>query len=70
MANKKQDEPAAWLEETQGVRLEPARLHEAVKVARRLGAMTGAADTALPFGAEPSGFAPAQARLAAKGQRG
>jgi hypothetical protein len=70
MADEDPYAPAAWLEETQGVRLAPERLREAVKVARRLGAMADAADSALPFGAEPSGFAPAQSRLATKGERG
>jgi len=70
MADKDPTAAAAWLQETQGVRLESERLREAVQVARRLGAITDAADRALPFGAEPSGFAAAQARLAAKGTRG
>ena len=47
---------AAWLARMQGVRLDEARLREPAATARRIGEIANAADTALPFGAEPAGF--------------
>ena len=54
---------AAWLARMQGVALDEARVREPAATARRLGARASAADTALPFGAEPAGFLLAQAAL-------
>lgn len=54
---------AAWLERIQGVRLDPARVREPAATAERIGNLASAADTALPFGAEPSGLALVRARL-------
>jgi hypothetical protein len=63
MADDEAARTAAWLERIQGVRLDPARVKEPAATAERIGRLTDAAGTALPFGAEPSGFALAQARL-------
>jgi hypothetical protein len=63
---------AGWLRQTQGVDLEPAALREPAGAAAKLGALVGEAARDLPFGAEPSGFDVATARLktAAGGQGG
>jgi hypothetical protein len=63
---------ATWLRHTQGVEIEPERLREPAGAAAALGALVGAAAADLPFGAEPSGFDAAIARLstAADGQGG
>ncbi len=55
---------ATWLRKTQGVEIEPAALREAAAAAAALGALVGAAAAELPFGAEPSGFDAAIAKLA------
>ncbi len=61
---------ATWLRHTQGVDIEPAALREPAGAAAQLGALVGAAVADLPFGAEPSGFDAAIAKLsiAASGQ--
>ncbi len=56
-----------WLRLTQGVELEPAALREPAGAAAALGALVGAAAAELPFGAEPSGFDAAIAKLAEAG---
>ncbi len=63
---------ATWLRHTQGVEIEPATLREPAGAAAALGALVGAAAAGLPFGAEPSGFDAAIAKLsvAAGGQGG
>ena len=53
-----------WLRLTQGVELEPADLRAPAGAAAALGALVGAAAAELPFGAEPSGFDAAIAKLA------
>ncbi len=55
---------ATWLRKTQGVEIEPAALDAAAGAAAALGALVGAAAAELPFGAEPSGFDAAIAKLA------
>lgn len=55
---------ASWLRQTQGVEMEPAALREPAGAVVRLGAQVGAAAQDLPFGAEPSGFNIAIAKLA------
>ncbi len=55
---------AAWLRKTQGVDIEPARLRQPAAAAAELGALVGEAATDLPFGAEPSGFDAAIAKMA------
>ncbi len=55
---------ATWLRHTQGVEIEPADLREPAAAAATLGALVGAAAADLPFGAEPSGFDAAIAKLA------
>lgn len=62
---------AAWLRRTQGIDLEPALLG-APAAAAKLNALIGEAAEALTFGAEPSGFDAAIAKLsvAAGGQGG
>ncbi len=61
---------ATWLRHTQGVDIEAAALREPAGAAATLGALVGAAAADLPFGAEPSGFDAAIAKLsiAASGQ--
>ncbi len=63
---------ATWLRHTQGVEIEPERLREPAAAAAALGALVGAAAAEMPFGAEPSGFDAAIAKLsvAAGGERG
>ena len=58
---------ATWLRKTQGVELEPVRLRAPAAAAAALGALVGEAAAELPFGAEPSGFDAAIAKLAEKG---
>ncbi len=53
-----------WLRLTQGVELEPAALREPAGAAAALGVLVGAAAAELPFGAEPSGFDAAIAKMA------
>lgn len=67
MADDEAARAAAWLERMQDVRLDPARVREPAATAQRIGRLAGAADSALPFGAEPSGFALAQAQLRRSG---
>jgi len=55
---------ATWLRHTQGVEMEPAALGGPAAAAAALGALVGAAAQDLPFGAEPSGFDAAIAKLA------
>ena len=55
-ADRDESELAAWLSVMQGVDLDETRLREPAATARRLSGLAGAADTALPFGAEPSGY--------------
>ncbi len=55
---------ATWLRHTQGVEIEPATLREPAGAAAALGTLVGAAAADLPFGAEPSGFHAAIAKLA------
>ncbi len=54
---------ATWLRHTQGVEIDPESLREPAGAAARLGALVGAAAKSLPFGAEPSGFDAAIAKL-------
>ncbi len=58
---------ATWLRKTQGVEIDPESLREPAAAAAALGALVGAAAAELPFGAEPSGFDVAIAKLAEKG---
>lgn len=62
-------ELAAWLSVMQGVELDEALLREPAATARRLSGLAGAADAALPFGAEPAGFYLAQAALRRGGEK-
>ena len=55
---------ATWLRKTQGVDIEPESLREPAAAAAKLGALIGEAAAELPFGAEPSGFDAAIAKLA------
>ncbi len=55
---------ATWLRHTQGVDIEAERLRESAGAAVKLGALVGAAAADLPFGAEPSGFDAALAKMA------
>ncbi len=55
---------AIWLRQTQGVDMEPAALRAPAEAAAALGTLVGAAAAELPFGAEPSGFDAAIAKLA------
>ena len=58
---------ATWLRHTQGVDIEPERFRGPADAAAALGALVGEAAAGLPFGAEPSGFDTAIAKLAEKG---
>ena len=58
---------ATWLRQTQGIDMEPAALRAPAGAAAGLGALVGAAAADLPFGAEPSGFDAAIAKMAEKG---
>ncbi len=58
---------ATWLRHTQGVEIEPESLREPAGAAARLGALIGEAAADLPFGAEPSGFDAALAKMAEEG---
>ncbi len=58
---------ATWLRKTQGVDMEPESLRAPAGAAAALGALVGAAAAGLPFGAEPSGFDAAIAKMAEKG---
>ncbi len=58
---------ATWLRHTQGVEIEPESLREPAGAAARLGALIGEAAADLPFGAEPSGFDAAIAKMAEEG---
>ncbi len=55
---------ATWLRKTQGVAMGPESLRGPAEAAAALGALVGAAAAELPFGAEPSGFDAAIAKLA------
>ncbi len=57
---------ATWLRKTQGVDMEPESLREPAGAAAALGTLVGAAAAELPFGAEPSGFDAAIAKLAGR----
>ncbi len=61
------DDLGVWLKRFQSADLEAARLREPAATARRLAALANAADRALPFGTEPSGFTLAQRRLTRRG---
>ncbi len=54
---------ATWLRKTQGVDIEAADLRLPAGAAAALGALVGEAAAELPFGAEPSGFDAAIAKL-------
>ena len=54
---------AVWLHKTQGVEMDPALLRDPAAAAVKLGALVGAAARDLPFGAEPSGFDAALAKM-------
>ena len=54
---------AAWLARMQGVNLDVPRVSEPAATAQRISEIASAADSALPFGAEPSGFRLAQDAL-------
>ena len=58
---------ATWLRQTQGINLEPADLRGPAGAAAKLGALVGEAAAGLPFGAEPSGFDAALAKMAKEG---
>ncbi len=58
---------ATWLRETQGIEMEPESLREPAGAAAKLGALVGEAAAELPFGAEPSGFDAAIAKLSGGG---
>ena len=58
---------ATWLRLTQGVNMEPAALRGPAGAAAKLGALVGEAAAGLPFGAEPSGFDAAIAKMAKEG---
>ncbi len=58
---------ATWLRKTQGVEIEPAALRDVAGTAVAQATLVGAAAAELPFGAEPSGFDAAMAKLAEKG---
>ncbi len=53
-----------WLRQTQGIDLDPAALRQPAGAAAALGALVGEAAAELPFGAEPSGFDAAIAKMA------
>jgi hypothetical protein len=55
---------ATWLRKTQGVDIEAAALRQPAGAAAALGALVGEAAAELPFGAEPSGFDAALAKMA------
>lgn len=55
---------ATWLRKTQGVEMEPESLRQPAAAAATLGALVGEAAAELPFGAEPSGFDAALAKMA------
>ena len=61
---------ATWLRMTQGVEIDLDDLRQPAGAAAKLGTLIGEAAAALPFGAEPSGFDAAIAKLAAAGQGG
>ena len=54
---------ATWLRKTQGVEIDPESLRGPAGAAVKLGALVGEAAQDLPFGAEPSGFDLAIAKL-------
>ncbi len=58
---------ATWLRNTQGVEIDSESLRAPADAAATLGALVGAAAAELPFGAEPSGFDVAIAKMAEKG---
>jgi hypothetical protein len=58
---------ATWLRKTQGVEIDPESLREPAAAAAALGVLVGEAAQELPFGAEPSGFDAAIAKLAEGG---
>jgi hypothetical protein len=55
---------ATWLRKTQGVDIEAAALRQPAGAVAALGALVGEAAAELPFGAEPSGFDAALAKMA------
>lgn len=63
MTGNDTDDLSDWLKRFQSAGMTPARLREPAAVAQRLASLADAADKALPFGAEPSGFTLAQRRL-------
>ncbi len=58
---------ATWLRKTQGVDLDPSDLRDPAGAATALGTLVGEAAQALPFGAEPSGFDAALAKMSGGG---
>ncbi len=58
---------ATWLRKTQGVDMELESLRGPADAADKLGALVGEAAAGLPFGAEPSGFDVAMAKMAVEG---
>ena len=58
---------AVWLHKTQGVEMDAALLRDPAAAAAKLGTLVGAAARDLPFGAEPSGFDAALAKMAGHG---
>ncbi len=58
---------ATWLRKTQGVEIDPESLREPAAAAAALGALAGEAAQELPFGAEPSGFDVAMAKMTVEG---
>ncbi len=61
---------AAWLRQTQGIDMDPAALRDPAGAATALGTLVGEAAQALPFGAEPSGFDAALAKMSGGGDDG
>ncbi len=55
---------ATWLRKTQDVEMEPESWRQPAAAAATLGALVGEAAAELPFGAEPSGFDAALAKMA------
>jgi len=68
MTGDDRDDLSDWLKRFQSAEMAPALLREPAAVARRLASLADAADKALPFGAEPSGFILAQRRLMRDGE--
>ncbi len=67
MTTDNPEDLSAWLKRFQAVDLDAARLRDPVATALRFAGLANAADQALPFGAEPSGFTLVQRRLTPRG---